>query len=207
MDAIETLTKYFQKFPGIGPRQARRFVYHLLKEDPQYLDGLSDAVRTIRSSVSQCASCFRYFSEAQGTFTECHICRDSERDPHLLMVLESDSDMFSIEKSGVYNGYYFILGGTIPLLDEQSTQKLRGPALKQKVLERVEDGLSEVILAFSINPDGENTARYVQSLLSELKEAHELTISHLGRGLSTGSELEYADPETIKNALSGRKAE
>ena len=106
----------------------------------------------------------------------------------------------------IYDGLYFVLGGTIPLLSDDETKKLRGGALKQVVQNRVLDksGLTEIILAFSVNPDGENTARYITTLLKDLIADHSLTITTLGRGLSTGSELEYADPETIKSALAGR---
>jgi recombination protein RecR len=104
----------------------------------------------------------------------------------------------------MYDGYYFVLGGTVPLLDTQDTKKLRGGALKQLVEMRGPLGLREIILGFSVNPDGENTARYVEILLKDAIAAYKLKVSHLGRGLSTGSELEYADPETIKNALKNR---
>jgi recombination protein RecR len=103
----------------------------------------------------------------------------------------------------VYDGLYFVLGGTVPLLSAPENSKLRSGALKATVAARQAEGLSEVILGFSVNPDGENTARFVASFLNEAVEAG-LTLSHLGRGLSTGSELEYADSETIKNALQNR---
>ena len=100
---------------------------------------------------------------------------------------------------------YFVLGGTVSLLNTPKTDSLRGGGLK-KLVEKLasEDGLSEIILAFSVNPDGENTARYVVTLLKELLDEKKIKITTLGRGLSTGSELEYADPETIKSALKGR---
>ena len=120
------------------------------------------------------------------------------------MVVERDSDIAPIEHSDTYDGYYFVLGGTVPLLDPEENIRLRGGALKSIVAMRVKDGLKEIILAFSVNPDGENTARYVSGLLKEETEKNGVKISTLGRGLSTGSELEYADPETIKNALKNR---
>ena len=94
----------------------------------------------------------------------------------------------------------------MPLLQNAENDKLRGGALKSVVKARTaaEPALTEVILVFSINPDGENTARFVESILKEFVANGTLTISHLGRGLSTGSELEYADAETIKNALRNR---
>ena len=92
----------------------------------------------------------------------------------------------------------------MPLLDAQEQIKLRGGALKSIVKLRAGEGLKEIILAFAVSPDGENTSNYVAGLLKENAEKYGITISTLGRGLSTGSELEYADPETIKNALKNR---
>jgi recombination protein RecR len=96
-----------------------------------------------------------------------------------------------------------VLGGTVPLLDSQDTKGLRGGALKHLVSTKG-SGLKEIILAFSVNPDGENTGRYIEILLKDLITEHSFKISYLGRGLSTGSELEYADSETIKNAFKNR---
>ena len=122
------------------------------------------------------------------------------------MVVAADSDITAIERSGVYDGLYFVLGGTVPLLHSEDAKKLRGGSLKSTIEARIPGGLSEVILGFAVNPDGENTARFVESIIMPLLvNTHDpLKISHLGRGLSTGSELEYADPETIKNALRNR---
>ena len=134
----------------------------------------------------------------------CSICTDQNRDRTKLMVVERDTDVQSIERSGIYNGLYFILGGTIPLLNTKESNKLHGGALKSSVDAQLTEDLTEIILGFSVNPDGENTSRYVETLLKEHIETNNLTITQLGRGLSTGSELEYADPETIKNALRNR---
>lgn len=201
MTSLDELARHFERFPGIGPRQARRFVHHLLREEPPELEALSSAISTIQHKVKACERCFRYFARDNGN-TQCDICTDGSRDHGLLCVVERDSDITPIERSGTYQGLYFVLGGTVPLLTDEPP-KLRGGALKAIVEARLAEGLKEVILAFSVNPDGENTARYVESLLKELTEEG-LTVSTLGRGLSTGSELEYADPETVKSALRNR---
>lgn len=203
MTSIDELTRHFERFPGIGPRQARRFVYHLLGEDPSALRSLADAIGSIKNKVSECAHCFRFFARDNGQ-TLCSICADPARSRELLMVVERDSDIAPVEHSGTYDGYYFVLGGTVPLLDPEETIRLRGGALRGILDLRAREGLKEIILAFSINPDGENTERYVANLLKDDIEKYRLKISTLGRGLSTGSELEYADPETIKNALKNR---
>ncbi len=109
-----------------------------------------------------------------------------------------------MERTGIFEGLYFVLGGTVPLLNNPDTGKLRGSTLKAYVETLLPEKLEEIILAFSVNPDGENTARFVEQLLTETLTGHATTVSQLGRGLSTGSELEYADPETLKNALQNR---
>lgn len=203
MTSLEKLIKHFERFPGIGPRQARRFAHHLLIEDPSTLQELSELIAAIQTSVSECALCSRFYAR-NGGGDLCQICSDPKRDRSKLMVVERDTDTTSIERSGTYDGLYFILGGTVPLLESEETKKLRGGKLKVIVEQRIPEGLHEIILAFSVNPDGENTARYVTALLRTLIDTQSLTLTHLGRGLSTGSELEYADPETIKNALKNR---
>lgn len=92
----------------------------------------------------------------------------------------------------------------MPLLHSEDQKKLRGGALKATIEARLHTGLNEVILAFAVNPDGENTARFVESIIASLDHPNQPAVVQLGRGLSTGSELEYADPETIKNALKNR---
>lgn len=203
MSPIERLASLFEKFPGIGPRQAQRFVYSLLTQDAEYVSALTSLIEEVRSGVRECSLCFRFYANGHGN-TTCPICRDTTRDASLLMIVERDADILPIERSKTYNGNYFVFGGTIPLLDQHHTKKTRGPALRAIVDKRVANGLKEVILAFSVNPDGENTARYVEAQLAPLAASHGLILSLLGRGLSTGSELEYADSETIKNALKNR---
>lgn len=203
MTSLEQLARHFERFPGIGPRQARRFVYHLLTEDPVALDALASAIANLQTKVTECAHCFRYFARRNGNAL-CDICENATRNHEMLVIVERDSDIAPIEHSGMYDGYYFVLGGAVPLLDPQENIKLRGGALRGIVDMRADAGLTEIILAFSVNPDGENTARYVTTLLKGAEEKQNIKISTLGRGLSTGSELEYADPETIKNALKNR---
>lgn len=200
MTSLERLITYFEKFPGIGSRQARRFAFHLLTEPMDELNTFAETIRTIKSTVSECHSCFRFYTRGvQGNV--CPICSSESRDRSKLCIVERDSDVDAIERSRTYDGLYFILGGTVPLLEAHDVKKLRGGALKNAVETRSQEGLKEIILGFSVNPDGENTARYIETLLRTILDEHRIVVSYLGRGLSTGSELEYADSETIKNAL------
>lgn len=205
MNTLDKLIAQFEKFPGIGARQARRFAFHILTLPKETTVELASLITSLQDTVTECNTCRRFFAQ-NGTASErCTICANPTRDTSKLLVVERDSDIQSIERSGMYDGYYFVLGGTIPLLNTDDTNKLRGGGLKRIVETRLNEGLNEIILAFSVNPDGENTERYVKALLADLLKGRSVTISHLGRGLSTGSELEYADPETLKNALRNRE--
>ena len=202
MNPLDQLIAHFEQFPGVGGRQAKRFAFHVLRLPPDEASKLGNLIEHARTTVVECASCHRYFSKRQAE-DMCSICTAPNRERKRLLVVERDSDVQAIERAGVYDGLYFVLGGTVPLLSAPENSQLRSGALRATVATRIPQGLSEVILGFSINPDGENTARFVASFLSESVELG-LKLSYLGRGLSTGSELEYADSETIKNAWQNR---
>ncbi len=204
MNDLDKLITLFESFPGVGARQAKRFAFHVLTMADGDVAELARLIANIKGSVVECESCHRFFSNQGGSASLCSICTAQNREHDRLLVVERDSDIQAIERAGVYQGLYFVFGGTVPLLRSTDNERLRGGALKATVEARLSHGLSEIILGFAINPDGENTARFVESILSPLLKDTTVKISHLGRGLSTGSELEYADAETIKNALKNR---
>lgn len=204
MSNLDKVISYFEQFPGVGARQARRFAFQILTMPKADVEELATLIASLQGSVVECHSCHRFFAQNGGSAVLCDICDNSARDHSKLLIVERDTDVQSIEKARVYDGLYFVLGGTVPLLTDKDNPKLRSGALKKTVSDRCAENLNEIILAFSVNPDGENTGRYVEALLKDSIETHNLKVSLLGRGLSTGSELEYADPETIKNALENR---
>jgi recombination protein RecR len=110
-----------------------------------------------------------------------------------------------VEKTKFFNGYYFILGGTVPILEKNPEKRIRQNELLSVVEKRIKNGLKEIIIALSYNPEGENTLTYLRQILQTLTEKNNIRISTLGRGLSTGTELEYSDSDTIKNALKNRQ--
>ena len=164
MSDLDRLITLFESFPGIGGRQARRFAFHVLTMNENDNTELARLVKGIRDTVTECASCHRFFSRHHNEEL-CAICSASNRDHSRLLVVERDTDIQSMERTGVYEGLYFVLGGTVPLLNTKGTEKLRAGALKATVEARLENGLEEVILGFSVNPDGENTTRFVESIL------------------------------------------
>ena len=201
MDSLQKLAEYFAEFPGIGPRQAKRFVYFLLTRNSAHLEEISRLVIEIKKSVRVCSFCFRFYSEQKSPTSLCPTCSNPNRDSRELMIVARDVDFESIEKSHVYNGLYFILGGTIPILEKEPEKRVRLKELKEKISK---GKFKEIILSLNITADGENTAEYIRSFIENNFKNLELKITVLGRGLSTGSELEYVDAETIKKALENR---
>ena len=120
------------------------------------------------------------------------------------MVVEKDSDFESMRRSGSYAGKYFILGGTIPVLERDPASKIRIRELLARIEQGAPEGLSEVILALSVNPEGDFTREYVSKTLEPISGQLGITITTLGRGLSTGTELEYSDSDTLRYALKNR---
>lgn len=205
MNTLDRLIKHFESFPGVGARQAKRFAFHVLTMDQNDSKEMGELISSLKGDVVECESCHRFFVAQNGQM--CTICSSGNRNHNRLMVVTQDSDIQAIERAGVYDGLYFVFGGTVPLLNAKENNKLRGSSLKATVQARLAEGLSEVTLGFSVNPDGENTARFVESIIGEILKEKSISITYLGRGLSTGSELEYADPETIKNAFHNRASQ
>ena len=200
MNSIDKLSEIFARFPGIGPRQAKRFVYFILSRNGDYSGELTKAIHNLKKEIIQCGRCMKFFAKNGGNAKLCPICADDTRDGSMLMIVPRDIDMEAVEKSGSYPGYYFILGGVVPILEKEPEKRIRNKELGIRIKEGLKDGLKEVVLAMNANLDGENTAEYLKEKLTNLSTS-KLIITMLGRGLSTGAELEYADPETLKNAF------
>ena len=204
MDIIDKLTEIFKEFPGIGERQARRFVYFLMSRTPAYTENLSSLMLDLKKEIAQCKECFRFFiTKRQNKDRMCEICDNANLDSSLLMIVEKDSDLESVKKSRVYNGKYFILGGMVPIVEKTTKSRIRVEELKKKILNSPD--LKEIILAFSLSPQGDHTDQYVREQIKEIAEKQNIKISSLGKGLSTGTELEYSDNDTLKNALRNRQ--
>ncbi|MEI6863914.1 MAG: toprim domain-containing protein [Candidatus Adlerbacteria bacterium] len=204
MNPLDRLTDLFERFPGIGPRQARRFVQFLLAEQAGFRSDLAESIRHLGTETAQCKKCYRWFVKNEEERGLCNICGNAKRDAATLFVVEKDADIENVEHSG-FRGLYFVLGGTIPLASEQPERHVR----MQELLRRIEAEaskleLNELILGLSATTEGDHTRLILQEKIRPISEGLNFRVSSLGRGLSTGSELEYADPDTIASALSSR---
>ena len=202
MSSIENLATLFTKFPGIGTRQAKRFVYFLLTQNPRFVENFIREIEELKSSVMRCDSCYRFFPRRNDN-SICDICA-GEADPSILLVVEKDTDFENIHRGGSWRGKYFILGGVIPVLENDPASRIRINELVGRIERGIPEGLSEVVLALSANPEGDVTREYIIKTLEPKVEELSITVTTLGRGLSTGSELEYSDADTLKHAFKNR---
>jgi recombination protein RecR len=193
--AIQHLIDEFAKLPSVGPRQAARFVFHLSSQPKEEIEKFAKKLFVLKK-IKQCHFCNRAV-EAE---ILCPICKDKARDRAAICIVEKDTDIESIEKTKRYNGLYYVIG--------TEDEKLQLSRLKNLIsrIKKSNKELNEVILATDATTEGETIALYAARQLEELKKSYpQLRITRLGRGLSTGSELEYMDEDTLVNALLGRK--
>lgn len=208
------LFEYFKTFPGIGKRQAERFVFHILTHDSQWVDNFTNEIRKAKDNVRECIDCSRVFrNKYNEKFELCDICRSEVRDRSILAVVEKNIDADILLKKGSWTGLIFVLGGQYQVIEKKNPPRVHLEKLLRFVKKLTspqppsKGELKEIILATSLNPDGIFTAQVLQQKINELVENENLTkikITTFGRGFSTGTELEYADKETLDNALRNR---
>ncbi len=189
--AVERLITELAKLPGIGPRTAQRLAYHILKLPPQQILPLAAAITEVKEKIGFCTRCFNL---AEGDL--CTICADARRDVSLICVVEQPADIIPIERTREFHGLYHVLGGALSPLDGVEPADLHIAEL----VDRVADGVEEVILATNPTMTGEATAMYVADLLPE-----RVRVSRLASGLPVGGDLEYADELTLGRAFTGRR--
>ena len=189
--AVERLITELSKLPGIGPRTAQRLAFHILKVRPEEILPLATAIVDVKEKIGFCRRCFNL---AEGDL--CTICADARRDGSLICVVEQPADIVPIERTREYRGLYHVLGGALSPLDGVDPADLHVAEL----LERVAEGVDEVIVATNPTMTGEATALYIADLLPA-----GVRVSRLASGLPVGGDLEYADELTLGRAFTGRR--
>lgn len=189
---IENLIEMMAKLPGLGPRSARRAVLHLIRKRALLLTPLADAMKTVAATARECLNCGNV-----GTSDICDICASEKRANGILCVVEDVSDLWAMERSGVFKGRYHVLGGTLSALDAIGPDELRIPRLVDRV---TSEHITEVILALNATIDGQTTAHYIADQLEG-----RATLTSLAQGVPIGGELDYLDDGTITAAMNARK--
>jgi recombination protein RecR len=192
--ALDALVAALKRLPGVGPRSAQRYAYHLLQHDRDGAERLAGALIDAIARIRHCARC--------NTFTEheiCETCASSRRDPAKLCVVETPADQMTVEQTLAFDGLYFVLMGRLSPLDGVGPNEIHF----DRLLARATDGVvREVILATNFTQEGEATAHYI----GEMLRARGLKVSRLARGVPVGGELEYVDAATVAQALRDRRS-
>jgi len=178
--------------PGVGPRSAQRMALHLLERDREGAVRLADALSAAATGVGHCRLC-RALTEAE----LCAVCASPERDPGLLCIVESPSDLLAIESAGGFRGRYFVLLGRLSPIDGVGPDDIGIPLLLERLRS---EPVTEVILATNANVEGEATAHY----LADQIRAAGVSVSRIAQGVPLGGELEFVDGGTLSHAFSGR---
>jgi recombination protein RecR len=191
---IERLVQLLARLPGLGPRSARRATLHLIRKRDELLAPLADAMLAARERIVMCSTCGNIDSS-----DPCTICRDARRDGSILVVVETVADLWALERAGLLNARYHVLGGVLSPLDGVGPDDLTIAAL----VERVRAGpVGEVVLAVNATVDGQTTAHYIADLL----QPHGVKVTRLAHGVPVGGELDYLDEGTLAAALERRSS-
>lgn len=198
---VEDLTTSFEKLPGIGRRSAQRLAFYLLRVPQRDLDSFAASISDLKRKTQLCRLCHNLTENEI-----CSVCEDEAREQTQVCVVESFQDVLALEKAGSYRGVYHVLHGAISPLNNIGPEELYIDTL----LTRVDGGkITEIILATNTSMEGEATALYIADRIEDRKKVNpdltKLVVTRIGRGLPTGVELEYADDETLSQAMGARR--
>ena len=191
---LNELINYYKKLPGIGEKNAERLALATLNFSDEDIDGFSQSIKKIKSSLNKCKIC--------GFLTEgeiCPICANKARNQNLICVTEDYKSVISFEKAGSYNGVYHVLNGLISPTEGIGPENIN----LQSLIKRVEKLKNpELILALKSTVEGETTTLYIKKIL----ENKNIKISRLSYGIPMGVEIDYLDILTLEKALADRKS-
>lgn len=190
---LEALKQALRRLPGVGPKSAQRMAFHLLERDREGARQIAHALTNAVERIIHCQRCNNLSESAL-----CAICSSPKRDRTLLCIVESPSDLVSLEQSGVYQGLYFVLMGRLSPLDGVGPEEIGVARIEQLLAEGT---IKEVVLATNLTVEGETTAHY----LSDLIRARGVRTTRIAYGVPIGGELEYTDRNTLARALAGRR--
>ena len=192
-NSLDVLIQALKRLPGVGIKSAQRMAFHLLQHDRGGAQALARALEQAVGNTRHCERCH--------TFTEgavCATCLDPRRDHSKLCVVETPADQSALERTGAYQGLYFVLMGKLSPLDGIGPHDI---GLKKLFHRACDAQVHEVILATNFTAEGEATAH----VISEALRARGVQVTRLARGVPAGSELEYVDLGTIAHALVDRR--
>ncbi len=195
-EPIKNFINIFSKLPSTGPRQATRLAFYLISGGKNKLKEASKAIADLET-IKICSNCFFIHSNPDNL---CNICRDENRKKDLIMVVEKETDLTSIERTKKFTGRYLVLGELTKNGILDSSHKLRLNVLKNYIKKLPANIAEEIIIATNPTTYGDLNAMVIRKEL----EGFAKKFSRLGRGIPTGGEIEFADEETLEQALKRR---
>ena len=192
INEIEELIKLISKFPGLGPKSAKRIVLKLINNKDELVKPLVNTLAQVYKNVVRCNSCGSLKSNTDG----CKNCENIKEKFSKICVVEDIADQWSIENSNIFKGYFHILGGTISSVGQRKEDLLISSLVERVNKEKIDD----VILATSATVEGQTTAYYIQDSLSNCK----VKVTKLAQGLPVGGEIESLDDGTLFSAFKNR---
>ena len=192
---IQDLVDAFERLPGIGPKTASRLVFFLLHAPDEISTSLAEALLGLKRDTAFCTLCFNITLAGR---TLCEICDDPKRDESSLCVVEEPLDVLILDATGGFHGRYHVLHGVLSPIEGIGPDDLK----IRPLLERLKGGMvKEVVLATNPSMEGDATALYLKQQMA----TSGVRVTRLARGLPVGSDLEYADQNTLLRALAGRQ--
>jgi recombination protein RecR len=189
---IERLIALLARLPGLGHRSARKAALALIKRRSDLLEPLAAALAEAAAKIVVCANCGNI-----DTISPCTICNDQRRDASLIVVVEEIGDLWALERAGVVNGLYHVLGGHLSPLDGIGPDQLS----IGKLVERAAPPAKEILLALNATVEGQSTAHY----LTEQLQGRGVAVTRLAQGVPIGGELDYLDEGTLAAAIKSRR--
>ncbi len=191
--SFKKLIDQFASLPSVGPKMAERLVLFLFKQDQEKLLSFSKSLSELKSNLSYCQKCFNI---SEGAL--CQICSNPKRNQKIICVVEEPLDIIAIEKTRQFEGLYHVLGGVLNSFESEINQKLKIKELEQRIKKEQPE---EIVLALNPTTEGDATGLYLKKTLAD----YPIKITSLGRGLSSGGDIEYADEITLISALRNRR--
>lgn len=195
--SIQVLIDALSDLPSLGPRQASRLAFYLAENGYQKAENLLMALQSLQGNIRACSNCYFIHENPDGL---CDICRDKAREQNIIMLVEKETDLISLEQARNFGGVYLVLGQIPKTGALKDWQKNRIESLKRKIENEFNGQAEEIILGISPSNIGDWNA----SILKRELENYAKKITRLGRGLPTGGEIEFADDQTLSGALDSR---
>ncbi len=193
---LQKVIDSFEKLPGIGPKSAQRLAYYLLHV-PQYeLTFIAESIENLKKQTVLCTNC-KNVSETD----PCEICDNNKRERKTILVIEEPLDILAFEKTGKYQGVYYVLHGSISPLDNIGPDEIYIEDLLKRLGSEKE--VVEIIIATNPTMEGDATAMYISKKVKQ--DFPKIKVTRLGMGIPTGADLGYADENTLNQALTGRR--